>query len=79
MSSTATDKKCHFLALPLEIRREIYSQLFFDHPYPGTSPKTQFLINALTARRSKLEMGLPSTKAPPFHPEILRVCHACLQ
>jgi hypothetical protein len=41
--------------------------------------QTDFLINALTARRSKLEMGLPSTKAPPFHPEILRVCHACLQ
>jgi hypothetical protein len=41
--------------------------------------QTDFLINALTPRRSKLEMGLPSTKAPPFHPEILRVCHACLQ
>jgi len=80
MSSKATDEKCHFLALPLEVRREIYSQLFFDHPYSGKPSTDMFGIDAMTLRRAELEIGLQTDqKEPPLHPEILHVCHACLQ
>jgi hypothetical protein len=78
--AVAAEVRCHFLALPLEIRREIYSQVFFDHPYSGKPSNRQFVINAMTLQRSEREIGLQTNyKPPPLHAEILRVCHACLR
>jgi hypothetical protein len=88
MTSKATDGKCHFLALPLEIRREIYSQVFFDQPYSGkTLSKIWLVVPAMNLQpvmepmegsedgsEVRSEMG-----RPPLHPEILRVCRTCLQ